>query len=325
MSASSDEFEQQISEIHRILADSNSEITWNDRMIDPDNVKQQRQIDISIKNGNYVTHVECRIHKSKQDVKWIEELYGRKMSLGIQNIIGVSSSGFTEGAIKKAKRFGIELRDTLNLEEEDLNSWGKAISLTREYITFKSFNIALFPSEEAAHAVSDEDIQELVRDGTFFTDAVNLLKKSAEEIRQYLQSSGNKSVNHTFYISPKNPVFIKGFELNRVMCQVVQAELVKEEIYLDKPMYFRNSDISSSSTMAYIQKVIKLGGYYVASPDVNRLVVSPHKWQMPQNSVFLDMNFKWFGRSLQLAYDNFTEDGKNGVMINLKAGYLDRP
>ena len=45
--------------------------------------------------------------KKKQDVKWIEELIGRKQSLRADSVIAVSSAGFTDGAILKAKAFGI--------------------------------------------------------------------------------------------------------------------------------------------------------------------------------------------------------------------------
>ena len=73
-------FEQQIERIHSLLEESDASVTWNDRVPDPDNPDQARQIDISIKRDGKVTHVECRIHKTPQDVKWIEELIGRRTS-----------------------------------------------------------------------------------------------------------------------------------------------------------------------------------------------------------------------------------------------------
>ncbi len=110
MSVSS-EFEQQIKKIHEVIEQSGSKITWNDHIPDPENPDQARQIDISVKKNDSLTIIECRIHKKKQDVKWIEELIGRKLSLRADALIAVSSSGFTEGAIKKAKAYGIFLRD----------------------------------------------------------------------------------------------------------------------------------------------------------------------------------------------------------------------
>jgi hypothetical protein len=43
-----EEFERQIERIHRLLETETSQVTWNDRIPDPDNPNQLRQIDIKI-------------------------------------------------------------------------------------------------------------------------------------------------------------------------------------------------------------------------------------------------------------------------------------
>ena len=73
---------------------------WNDRIPDPDNPNQPRQIDITVIWDNELTIIECRIHNRKQDVNWIEELMGRRVSLKADAVIAVSASGFTDGAIR---------------------------------------------------------------------------------------------------------------------------------------------------------------------------------------------------------------------------------
>jgi hypothetical protein len=121
MSKKSDAFEQRIHRIHELIDGTDAEVTWNNRIPDPDNPKRSRQIDITIKRGATLTLVECRIHNQPQDVKWVEELIGRRASLKAASVIGVSASGFTEGAILKAKTHGIVLRD---LEEASrTNVW----------------------------------------------------------------------------------------------------------------------------------------------------------------------------------------------------------
>jgi len=65
----------------------------------PDNPSQPRQIDITIKRDGKLTLVECRHHRSRQNVKWIEEMMGRRVSLEADCAIAVSSSGFTSGAL----------------------------------------------------------------------------------------------------------------------------------------------------------------------------------------------------------------------------------
>src|SRR5206468_1211682 len=98
----SEKFEQQISRIHQLIEQAGSEVTWNDDLPDPDNPSQPRQIDVTIRRDGKLTLVECRIHRERQDVKWIEELIGRRVSLHADAVIAVSFSGFTKGAILKA-------------------------------------------------------------------------------------------------------------------------------------------------------------------------------------------------------------------------------
>jgi len=129
----SEKFERQIERIHRLIEGSaGSQVVWNDSIPDPDNEDQPRQIDVTIRRDDKLTLVECRIHKDKQDVQWIEELVGRRASLRADAVVAVSASGFTEGAVKKAHAFGIILRDLLSLTEEEISAWGRVskVSLT---------------------------------------------------------------------------------------------------------------------------------------------------------------------------------------------------
>jgi hypothetical protein len=47
----SEKFEQRIKRIHDLIEQPGSQITWNDRLPDPHNPSQARQIDISIRRG----------------------------------------------------------------------------------------------------------------------------------------------------------------------------------------------------------------------------------------------------------------------------------
>ena len=125
MSQVSKKFELQITRIHQLIEQPDAEVTWDDHIPDPDNPEQLRQIDISIKRDGKFTLIECRIHKKRQDVKWIEELIGRRKSLCADAIIAVSASGFTRGAILKAKSHGVILRDIQSLTVQEISNWGK--------------------------------------------------------------------------------------------------------------------------------------------------------------------------------------------------------
>ena len=121
-------FEKQIERIHRLIEGEGAEVTWDDRLPDPDNPEQLRQIDVTIRYPDSFSIVECRIHTKSQDVKWIEELIGRRQSLHADVVIAVSSSGFTSGAKKKAKKYGVILRDFNTLSEDEIKNWGKTHS-----------------------------------------------------------------------------------------------------------------------------------------------------------------------------------------------------
>lgn len=137
------EFEQIVSRITSIMVKSGDEVVWNDKITDPDNPKQMRQIDISINHDDLKSHIECRHHIAPQDVKWIEELIGRKLSLDAFAMIAVSSSGFTEGAIKKAERHGIFLHTLTEHSPEIVHTWGKSSKAEVGYYYFHPLYIHL--------------------------------------------------------------------------------------------------------------------------------------------------------------------------------------
>lgn len=138
-----EEFEQFIERIHKLVEDQDAQVTWNDHIVDPDNPDQCRQIDVTIHRPCHLTHVECRIRNTPQDVKWIEELIGRRASLRADAMIAVSASGFTKGAIKKAEAHGIILRTLNTLSEQEIRSWGKPTDVQVIYYRFTGTQITI--------------------------------------------------------------------------------------------------------------------------------------------------------------------------------------
>jgi hypothetical protein len=135
--------ERQVSRIHELLERSHDVVTWNDHIPDPDNPTQLRQIDITVRRDGKLTIVECRLSRSRQNVKWIEELIGRRQSLGAQTIIAVASAGFTTGAQKKAARYGVLLRDLRQLSDEEITSWGGQTTLILYYYQYSDVKLAI--------------------------------------------------------------------------------------------------------------------------------------------------------------------------------------
>ncbi len=137
MTSSGKQFENQIHRITELLERHNSKVILDHKIPDPDNPEQPRQIDIYVENENGKIHIECRDRKSKQDVMWIEELYGRKKSLNADKLIAVSASGFTKGAIKKAKRLSIYLRTLSEITPNEISSWNEPIKFIYCYYLFR--------------------------------------------------------------------------------------------------------------------------------------------------------------------------------------------
>lgn len=137
-------FEQFIARIHSLLEGEGAVLTWNASLPDPDSPKNPRQIDILVERDGRKTHIECRYRKAPQGSNWIEELYGRKASLNVDSIIGVSASGFTGPAIVKASRLGVILKDLNEITEQEIRSWGKYTTVYGHYVRLLMPKIDIF-------------------------------------------------------------------------------------------------------------------------------------------------------------------------------------
>lgn len=154
--------ERQVHRIHELLVRSHEGVTWNDHIPDPDNPEQLRQIDVTIRRNGELTIIECRLSRRRQDVKWIEELIGRRQSLGAQEVIAVASAGFTAGARRKAARYGVLLRDLKQLSDDEIASWGRRVALTIYYYQYSEAVLALGFAEHSIPNVNPEVVcQEL--------------------------------------------------------------------------------------------------------------------------------------------------------------------
>lgn len=139
-------FESLIFELERLLTDDGAKVFLNQKVRDQF-TGNLRQVDIVIDRDGHRTCVECRAHRPKQDVKWIEELVGRADSIGADEIIGASLSGFTGPAVKMAKARGISLRDLSEINPDDVAGWGKRVEISYRYCVFSRLeaNINLLP------------------------------------------------------------------------------------------------------------------------------------------------------------------------------------
>ena len=153
MSPDSDIFERTVWRIHRLLVPEGVEVTWNERIPDPDTPAQRRQVDVIIRRLDYLFIVECRDHAAKQDVKWIEELCGRRESLNANGIGAASTSGYTAPAMAKAARFGIPLFDLTSISDAEISAWGRRVVIHLHAYKFENFRIRLEFSKQDLGAI----------------------------------------------------------------------------------------------------------------------------------------------------------------------------
>lgn len=153
--------EQLITRIHKHIEPKGSKVQWNGREEDPD-TGRLRQIDGIIERNGVKLHIECRDHKDPQDVKWVEELIGRRLSLQVNGIIGVSSSGFTKPAWKKAAAFGVVLRTLSEMTDAEIQDWCSTVKLSAQYIEIEKFEISILISEAEIGFISQEPKLEII-------------------------------------------------------------------------------------------------------------------------------------------------------------------
>jgi len=142
MTKASDAFEQLNTRIHELVSEAGARVEWNSQIPDPDSPTERRQIDVLITtpDGRRIS-VECRDREKPQTVMWIEELAGRKLSMGLDGMIAVARNGFTALAAIKAKRFGIALYDFVTLSDAEIQSWSGMAQVSATFIVFDQLSI----------------------------------------------------------------------------------------------------------------------------------------------------------------------------------------
>lgn len=260
MSKKSDEFEKQIYRIYKVLeADKNSVVTWNDKIKDPDNLKQKRQIDITIKKENVFTIVECRIHNKPQDVKWIEELIGRKLSLEADKVIAVSASGFTFGAIKKAEKFGVFLRDVNSITDDEVKLWASKSKISLGLFKYEDVEFYFVVKRKTVLPDIGEIVMKHIQDNYLIDHSFNIIKKT-------LQEDKFSSTNFPF--------------LGEVLLSN-KLSTINKDIFIKK-VYF-NSKISFLSKEYEVDSVIQFNN--IKTPEIKENILSVEKFDIGVNEI----------------------------------------
>ena len=288
MTKLSEHFEKQIRRIHDLIEQLGSEVTWNDHIPDPDNPVQQRQIDITIRREGSLTLVECRIHKEPQDVTWIEELIGRRISLRADAVIAVSYSGFTKGAIEKAKSHGIILRDFQTLTEEEIRQWGYKTRVKVSYHNFSNLNLSFLFSRAAKRHISPEKVLDyLTVEGNFFKIFEAVVKKIDESNPELFAEKGIDYFAAQLY--PKNEK-VTGFQIKEVWFRT-NYRLLDFEARVPSVVAYDGPGVDALERMAIIEEV-DLGEFEItqSSNDVS-VAIDFNQIGIPTNSRIRTITF----------------------------------
>jgi hypothetical protein len=309
MTKESEEFERQIHRVIELIEGSGAEVTWNDRIPDPDNPSQQRQIDISIKRDGFLTLVECRLHKERQDVKWIEELYGRKISLNAANVIAVSFSGFTHGAMLKAARLGVPLRDLKSLAPEDVANWSCTVEIKVYYYKYDHLKLVVCFREANALVLDNKKLAEELKTYPGRQSMFNASLEQFDTDRVTLEERLKK--RYEFEIKMK----LEDFHLSGQPVELVEfsgeAQLQEIEMRLPIAMAYGPPQEESTARSTMVQKMPDSEtGFILHGKDSLATIIDVSKLRLPPNAQF---RYARLMASQEVDHDSFELVGTEGL------------
>jgi hypothetical protein len=293
MSQASDNFERQIERIHSLVESEDAVVTWDDHLPDPDNPTRARQIDVSIRRNGALTLVECRLHAEPQDVQWIEELIGRRISLKADMIIAVSASGFTRGAILKARAHGIVLRDMKSLTEEEIRSWGRRTRVSVEFYRFENVTMVFVFAAEHAGQVSVDDV------GAALANREIVLLPLFDKLVELLREKDSKFPPMVIETSATHADMRVGDK--RVLGIRLRAECHREEKELAIPnvVAYDAPDIDALERNAYVE-IVEQGRFEITrSSDTVSVAMDVASLGLPRGRKLGPINFA-FDRPVEM-------------------------
>jgi hypothetical protein len=104
------------------------------------------------------------------------------VSLSAQVVIAVSSSGFTVGAIAKARKHGIILRDLQELTDGEIASWGQRVGLTLFLYEYSDLRLSLLFDQESLSKIAPEAAHSELRDHPYVQSLFNAAAKKLGEL-----------------------------------------------------------------------------------------------------------------------------------------------
>jgi hypothetical protein len=218
-----------------------AEIKVRDKIFDKI-AKELREVDVSVRfrigSHNFLIIFECRDRSRPNGPDWIEQIIQKTRDLGANKVIAVSASGFTKGAIEKAKHYDIELRALKEITSKDIigiSLPGKLPVLKKRYAIFE---ISLQPKTKDPKILAS--LQDYVKNyrldpniPTIFINSrdppisINelFLNTNLNEAFKDLPKDGSK-VRQSFTLEPENPTIEFKFSLANGQIAISRIHLV---------------------------------------------------------------------------------------------------
>lgn len=180
------EFEKLIAVLEKGLGGADIKITSPD-YIEDKATGEKREVDISLK-GKIGSHeilviIECRDRRNKQDVTWIEQIATKKDDIGAHKAIAVSSSGFSDGAKRKAIAKNIEIRTLEEINPEEIIEWFKPTGLIVHNVRYNPLKATIVP-HESLNSSQIEELDEFIRSfsGAFRCDTKFIIDPKVDDM-----------------------------------------------------------------------------------------------------------------------------------------------
>lgn len=140
------ELEQLVARIEAALGPTGAVVKSPDYLIDRV-TWQRREVDVSITfragSVNMLLTVECRDRTKTEDVTWMEQLATKQKHVGAAHTIAVSTTGFSEPALKAAKAHNISARTISEIVDADILAWASKLEVESVETTCTLGNMAV--------------------------------------------------------------------------------------------------------------------------------------------------------------------------------------
>jgi hypothetical protein len=273
-------FQSLIAAIEKSLAGEDIVVTESALIIDKSTGKG-REVDVLIE-GRVNKHeisiaVECRDYKGRQDVEWIDDLVGKYKNLPVDQIVAVSSSGFTKEAIKRGSFEGIKLLSFVDALSAD---WAKIINGRFEvsvvHPRFIPQGIRVVASTKGGMPKRTGPVAEMAvsKRGKIIGSVISLLAQGLPEVMPKLREQLYSATSPK--LPPRTPIVIP-FETvltihDAFLIDAEGDEFPLKEIIVECNLIYdvnhSPADVFNYDNQAVIHAIMELGGKNIAVTTV---------------------------------------------------------